>query len=89
MTLSEYAMKHGSRQAAVNVIDRALAAKCGLTASDLADTATYAIGLDEIEEIIQEHLEDKNIPLDVKAIKEIANETAVEMLCEEGYDMAE
>ena len=70
--------KYGSRGVAVKLVDAILAKMTGMfTSSDLPDTATYANGLDTIEEL----LDVKDYPGAYAAAKE----TASDMLEEEGY----
>ena len=70
--------KYGSRGVAVKLVDAVLSKMTGMfTASDLPDTATYANGLDTIEELLDVQ--------DYKAAYDAAKETASDMLDEEGY----
>lgn len=70
--------KYGSRGVAVKLVDAVLSKMTGMfTASDLPDTATYANGLDTIEELLDVQ--------DYKAAYDAAKETASDMLEEEGY----
>lgn len=66
----------GSREAAVKMIDSVLIKKLGLSSSDLGDTAIFANGLDEIESMLIEG--------DYNAAYEIARDTAMEMIEDEG-----
>jgi hypothetical protein len=69
--------KIGSRPVAMKMVDGYLSKMIGLTASDLADTATYANGLDSIEEL----LDDEKYS---QAYAE-AKETAKAMIEDEGF----
>lgn len=70
--------KEGSRKVAIRLVDAILYKTTGtFTASDLPDTATYANGLDSIEEALDAG--------DYQAAYSIAKETASDMLEEEGY----
>jgi acyl carrier protein len=66
----------GAREAAVKMIDSVLTKKLGLSSSDLGDTAIFANGLDEIESMLIEG--------DYNAAYEIARDTAMEMIEDEG-----
>jgi len=67
----------GEREAAVKLMDTIFNKMIGLSSSDLPDTATFANGLDEIEEAF--------IEKDYNSALEIAKDTAREMLEEEGF----
>jgi hypothetical protein len=65
------------REIAIKLVDYVLNRKVGLSSSDLSDTAIFANGLDEIEDAL--------IDNDFDGAFEIANDTAIEMLEDEGY----
>lgn len=74
--------KHGARGTAKTIIDQRLRRKIGLTSDDLADTATFASGLDEIEELLTQG--------DYGEAFEVAKDTVDAMLEDEGFgDMFE
>lgn len=74
--------EHGVRGAAKKLIDTWLKSKIGLTSSDLADTVTFASGLDEVESFLSEG--------DFDTAFKVAKDTAYEMLEDEGMgDMLE
>jgi hypothetical protein len=69
----------GPRGTAAWLVDYFLAKYVPLNASDLPDSASYANGLDSIEECLQEN--------DFAGAIDIAQETAVYMLEDEGMDV--
>lgn len=74
--------KHGARGTAKTIIDQRLRRKIGLTSDDLADTAVFASGLDEIEELLKQ--------ADYSEAFQIARDTVDAMLEDEGFgDMFE
>lgn len=75
-TVEKWIAEKGARGAGVKMIDSVLNRMIGLSSSDLADTATFANGLDEIESMLEEG--------DYNAAFEIAKDTAREMVDEEG-----
>lgn len=75
-TVEKWIAELGSRQAAVKMVDSVLNRMIGMTSSDLADTATFANGLDSIEEALNEK--------DYNGALNIAKDTAKEMIDEEG-----
>ncbi len=76
--IAEMCEKHGTRETAKKLIDICLANKVGLTSSDLSDSATFANGLDEIEDMLSTE--------DYAAAFDYAKDVATEMLADEGYD---
>jgi hypothetical protein len=76
-TIQGWIEELGTRSAAVKLIDTILSKMVGLSSSDLADTATFSNGLDEIEDALND--EDYNGAL------QVAKETAREMLEDEGF----
>ena len=65
-----------SRDAAKRMIDSVLRTKLGLTSDDLADTSTFANGLDMIEDLLKTR--------DWQGAYDVAKDTADEMIEEEG-----
>jgi hypothetical protein len=77
LTIQQKLDKIGSRQTAKFLIDYVLSRKLGgLTSSDLADTAIFANGLDETEELLNDG--------DIEGAFEVAKDTAMEMIQDEG-----
>jgi len=70
--------KDGARIAGKKLIDQWLNKKIGLTSSDLADTATFASGLDDIESLLDQGEFDEAFM--------VAKDTAEGMLEDEGMD---
>jgi hypothetical protein len=70
--------ERGSRKAAVWLVDAYLNKTVGLTSADLTDSATFASGVDAIEECLETG--------DYEDAKMIAEDTAQEMLSNEGFD---
>jgi hypothetical protein len=68
----------GARQAGIKIIDSIIRKMVGLSTADLPDSATFANGLDSIEEALKEK--------DYQGAYNIAKETAQEMLSEEGFE---
>jgi hypothetical protein len=78
-TLEKWISGLGHRGAAVKLVDYFIRKMTGaLSSSDLADTATFSNGLDEIEDNL-------NDPSDYYYALIIAKETAEEMLSDEGF----
>lgn len=77
MTVQKWIEEFGSREAAVKLMDNILIRMVGFSSSDLPDTATFANGLDAIEEALDEG--------DYNGALEIAKDTAREMLEDEGF----
>jgi hypothetical protein len=78
-TIQKWIDEYDYRVAAKKIIDAVLSAKMGLTSGDLADTVTFANGLDSIEEFL--------IAGELDNAFERAKETADEMIDEEGGGM--
>jgi sulfur relay (sulfurtransferase) complex TusBCD TusD component (DsrE family) len=76
-TIKKWIEESGSREAAVKLMDNILIRMVGFSSSDLPDTATFANGLDGIEEAFNEE--------DYDGALEIAKDTANEMLADEGF----
>jgi hypothetical protein len=76
--VGEWCETLGCRETAKKLIDVVLNKKVGLTSSDLSDTATFANGLDEIENMLEEK--------DFQSAYEYAKDVAFDMLTDEGYD---
>lgn len=68
----------GSRKAAIRMIDSILKSKMGLGTDDLADTSTFADGVDSVEEALQQR--------DYAGAYETARDTAQSMIEDEGGD---
>jgi hypothetical protein len=75
-TLKRWIAENGARGAGVKMIDQMLNNIIGLSSSDLADTATFASGLDDIESLLESGNYDGAL--------EVARDTAKEMVDEEG-----
>ena len=73
--------KYGSRETAVKLIDSYIKKYTGsfITSAELPDTATFASGIDEIEDCLNEK--------EYQAAYDIASETAQDMLDEEGFEL--
>ena len=74
--VSKWIDENGSRGAGIKLIDAILRKKIGLSSSDLADSSTFMNGLDAVEEALDER--------DLQGAYNIAKETAIEMIDEEG-----
>jgi len=72
----------GAQQVGIKLIDSYLKkhSKTYLTSSELPDTATFASGLDEIVDFLNEG--------EFQTAYNIASDTAVEMLEDEGFEVA-
>ena len=78
-TIDKWISEFGARETAVKIIDSILMQKLGgLSSSDLPDTATFASGLDDMEEFLNSG--------DYRTAIDIGKETARDMLEEEGFD---
>jgi len=75
-TVEKWATTMDSRDAAKRMIDSVLRNKLGLTSDDLADTTTFANGLDMIEARLQSR--------DYQGAYDVAKDTAKEMIEDEG-----
>ena len=75
-TVEKWATTMDSRLAAKRIIDSVLRNKLGLTSDDLADTSTFANGLDMIEDLLKTR--------DYQGAYDVAKDTADEMIEEEG-----
>lgn len=75
-TVEKWATTMDSRDAAKRIIDSVLRNKLGLTSDDLADTSTFADGLDTIEDLLKTR--------DYQGAYDVAKDTAHEMIEEEG-----
>jgi hypothetical protein len=75
-TLEKWRKELGDRKTAVKLIDTVLERRLGLSSADLADTATFANGLDAIEVLLKDGKYDSAI--------QQAMETARDMIEEEG-----
>ncbi len=75
-SVSKWIDENGSRGAGIKLIDAILRKKIGLSSSDLADSSTFMNGLDAVEEALDEK--------DLQGAYNIAKETAMEMIDEEG-----
>jgi len=70
--------QHGARKIGIKIIDIAIGRITGgLGSADLPDTSTFANGLDAVEEALNEK--------DFDGAARIAQETAEEMLADEGF----
>lgn len=76
-TVQKWIVDFGAREAAKKLLDNVLIRKCGLSSSDLADTALLMNGLDEMGDLLENG--------DYEGAVIIARETADEMLEDEGY----
>ena len=74
--VSKWIDENGSRGAGIKLIDAILRKKIGLSSSDLADSSTFMNGLDAVEEALDKR--------DLQGAYNIAKETAMEMIDEEG-----
>lgn len=74
--IEKWVNAHGPRQASVKIIDSILRQRIGLQSADLADTSTFANGLDEMEQLLTDGK--------YEAVMEQALETAKAMVDEEG-----
>jgi hypothetical protein len=70
--------ERGSRKAAVWLVDAYLNKASGLASADLTDSAIFSDGVDAIEECLETG--------DYEDAKMIADDTAKEMLSDEGFD---
>lgn len=75
--IKAHILKNGARSAAVKLVDAHLRNIMGLGSSDLADTTTFANGLDEIEVLLGQG--------DFQEAFEVAKDTAKAMAEEEGF----
>lgn len=75
--IKAHILKKGARSAAVKLVDAHLRSITGLGSSDLADTTTFANGLDEIEGLLGRG--------DFQEAFEVAKDTAKAMAEEEGF----
>lgn len=73
--------KDGARSAGQKMIDQWLRSKIGLTSLDMPDTATFASGLDDVQELLEQEEFDEAFA--------VAKETAFAMLEDEGMDIFE
>lgn len=71
--------KYGARSTGKKMIDLILTKRFGITSTDLPDSLTFANGLDEIEFFLKDG--------DYQKAFNIAKETALEMMREEGFEM--
>ena len=74
--------KHGARQIAIKLIDsyiKKYTGPIGISSSDLPDTATFASGIDEIEDFLTEG--------EYQSAYNTASDIAEEMLAEEGFEL--
>jgi len=74
--VSKWIDEKGSRGVGIKLIDTILRKKIGLSSSDLPDSSTFMNGLDAVEEALDEK--------DLQGAYNIAKETAMEMIDEEG-----
>lgn len=78
LLIIKWVEKMGCRDAAIRMIDSILKTKLGLGTDDLADTSTFAGGVDAIESALEQS--------DYAGAYNIAYDTAQEMIDEEGGD---
>jgi len=78
MLIVKWCETMGCRKAAIRMIDSILNTSIGLSSADLADTTTFANGVDGIEDALEAH--------DYQGAYEMAKDTASEMVAEEGGD---
>lgn len=71
--------KYGARSTGKRIIDLILTKRFGITSTDLPDSLTFANGLDEIEFFLRDG--------DYQTAFNMAKETALEMMREEGFEM--
>lgn len=74
--------EHGARKIAVKLIDsyiKRYTGPIGITSLDLPDTATFASGVDEIEDFLSER--------EYQSAYNTASDIAEEMLAEEGFEL--
>ena len=76
MLIIKWCETMGCRKAAIRMIDSVLSTRIGLTSSDLSDTATFANGIDGIEDALEAN--------DYQGAFEMAKDTASEMIADEG-----
>jgi hypothetical protein len=74
--IEKWVKEHGARKASVKIIDSILRQRIGLQSADLADTATFANGLDEMEQLLNDGK--------YESVMETAVDTAKAMVDEEG-----
>lgn len=80
--LEHIIQKYGARQTAIKLIDsyiKKYTGPIGITSSDLPDTATFASGVDEIEDFLTEK--------EYQSAYNTASDIAEEMLAEEGFEL--
>jgi hypothetical protein len=81
-TIDNWRSELGDRETAIKLIDYMLSRMISMSSGDLADTATYANGIDGVEDAL--------VDGDYKGALNIAGDTAKEMIDEEGFgDMFE
>jgi hypothetical protein len=81
-TIDNWRSELGDRKTAIKLIDYMLSRMISMSSGDLADTATYANGIDGVEDAL--------VDGDYKRALNIAADTAKEMIDEEGFgDMFE
>ena len=78
LLIIKWVEKMGCRDAAIRMIDSILKTKLGLGTDDLADTSTFAGGVDAIESALEQD--------DYEGAYNLAYDTAQEMIEEEGGD---
>lgn len=78
MLIVKWCETMGCRKAAIRMIDSVLNTSIGLSSADLADTTTFANGVDSIEDALEAQ--------DYQGAYEMAKDTASEMVAEEGGD---
>lgn len=80
-TVRQLTLNHDSRTVAIKLVNHCLAKMVGLSADDMADTSTYANGLDRIEILLKDQKFGRAF--------DVAKDTAKDMIKEEGLDMFE
>ena len=80
-TIAKWIGELGIRQAAIKLVDAMLMKRIGLSSADLPDTATFANGVDGVEDFLKDGDYDSAIT--------VAKDTAIEMLEDEGMEMEE
>ena len=75
-TVKKWVAETDARTTAVRLVDQVLRKKIGLSSSDLADTAIFASGLDDIEELLEQG--------NYQEAYTVAKDTAEQMLEDEG-----
>jgi hypothetical protein len=76
MLIIKWCESMGCHEAAIRMIDSVLKTSIGLSSADLADTSTFANGVDSIEDALKAQ--------DYQGAYEMAKDTASEMVAEEG-----